>query len=255
MTASPSSVAEAGGESTVTVSTGGATFADDREIVLTLTGTATKGTDYTVGSETLTLTAGATSVETTVTALNDGVDEGNETIVVAAEGAQETITITDDDEADFTLTVSPDSIAEAGGVSTVTVSTGGVTFVDDREIALALTGTATKDADYTVASETLTLPAGETSSATTVTAVDDALAEGDETVTVSGRSGDLAVAPAAVTILDDDEPNRPPVFGGAGNGDGGGPGRRPGDVCADLGPPRPVRGGGAERDGQLRGSR
>ena len=205
VTASPSSVAEAGGESTVTVSTGGVTFADDREITLTLTGTATKGTDYTVGSETLTLTAGATSVETTVTALNDGVDEGNETIVVAAEGAQETITITDDDEADFTLTVSPDSIAEAGGVSTVTVSTGGVTFVDDREIALALTGTATKDADYTVASETLTLPAGETSSATTVTAVDDALAEGDEPVEIAASVDGASVGEAQTIVIADDD--------------------------------------------------
>ena len=40
-----------------------------------------------MGSETLTLAAGAMSVETTVTAVDDAVDEAAETIVVAAEGA------------------------------------------------------------------------------------------------------------------------------------------------------------------------
>ena len=159
--AAPTSIAEDGGATTVTVSTGGVTFADDRQIALTLTGTATKGTDYTVDSETLTLTAGETSVATMVTAVQDAVDEEDETIVITAEGAQETVTITDDDESMFTVIAAPTSIAEDGGATTVTVSTGGVTFADDRQIALTLTGTATKGTDYTVDSETLTLTAGD----------------------------------------------------------------------------------------------
>ena len=86
VTVNLTSIAEDGGETTVTVSTGGVTFAADRQITLTLTGTATKGTDYTVASEALTLTAGATSVTTTVTALQDVVDDDAETIVITAEG-------------------------------------------------------------------------------------------------------------------------------------------------------------------------
>ena len=135
VTVSSSSIAEAGGVSTVTVSTGGVTFTADRQIALALSGTATKGADYRVGLETLTLTSGETSVETTVTAEQDTVDEDGETIVVTAEGAEATVTITDDDEPSFAVTVSSSAIAEAEGASTVTVSTGGVTFVADREIS------------------------------------------------------------------------------------------------------------------------
>ena len=198
--AAPTSIAEDGGATTVTVSTGGVTFADDRQITLTLTGTATKGTDYTVDSETLTLTAGETSVATMVTALDDAVDEEDETIDITAEGAQTRVTITDDDESMFTVIAAPTSIAEDGGATTVTVSTGGVTFADDRQIALTLTGTATKGTDYTVDSETLTLTAGETSVATMVTAVDDAVDEEDETIDITAEG-----AQETVTITDDDE--------------------------------------------------
>ena len=55
--------------------------------------------DYTVGSETLTLTAGATSVTTTVMAVQDTLDDDAETIVITAEGAEATVTITDDVDA------------------------------------------------------------------------------------------------------------------------------------------------------------
>ena len=74
------------------------------------------------------------------------------------------------------VTVDPDTIAEADtGVSTVTVSTGGVSFPDDQTITLAFTdSTATLTDDYLVVAATLTLTAGTTSVTTTITAVDDA---------------------------------------------------------------------------------
>ena len=62
-------------------------------------------------------------------------------------GTAQTVTITDDDIAAWTVGVSPSSIAEDGGASTVTVSSSGVTFTEDRTITLALTGTATKTTD------------------------------------------------------------------------------------------------------------
>ena len=58
-----------------------------------------EASDYTVGSETLTLTAGATSVTTTVMAVQDTLDDDAETIVITAEGAEATVTITDDVDA------------------------------------------------------------------------------------------------------------------------------------------------------------
>ena len=104
LAASPAAIVEAGGSATVTVEiTNGVTFEEDQEIALAFAGTATKGTDYTVGLESLTLTAGESSVATTVTAVQDRVDDDAETILITAShgggaiGAEQTITIIDDD--------------------------------------------------------------------------------------------------------------------------------------------------------------
>ena len=109
----PSAIVEAGGNSTVTVRiTNGVTFAEDQKIALSFAGTAAKGTDYTVGLEMLTLTAGQISAVTTVTAMDDRVDDDNETILLTASygggtvGAEQTITITDDDASPVITTAS-----------------------------------------------------------------------------------------------------------------------------------------------------
>ena len=208
--ASPAGLAEAGGVSTVTVSAGGVTFPDTRAIALSLVGTATKDTDYIIAAASLALAAGDTEVSTTVTGVDDLVDEDDETVVVTAGlGAttlgSATVTIVDDDVPAWTVMVEPETIAEAGGVSTVTVSAGGVTFPDTRTVTLSLAGTATKDTDYTIAAASLTLAAGDTEVSTTVTGVDDLVDEDDETVVVTANHGASAVgSPATITILDDD---------------------------------------------------
>ena len=104
LAAPPAAIVEAGGSAMVTVEiTNGVTFAKDKEIALSFAGTATKSTDYTVALESLTLTAGQSSVATTVTALQDRVDDDAETILITAShgggmiGAEQTITIIDDD--------------------------------------------------------------------------------------------------------------------------------------------------------------
>ena len=109
----PSAIVEAAGNSTVTVRiTNGVTFAEDQKIALAFAGTAAKGTDYTVGLEMLTLTAGQISAVTTVTATDDRVDDDNETILLTAShgggtvGAEQTITITDDDASPVITTAS-----------------------------------------------------------------------------------------------------------------------------------------------------
>ena len=189
----PASIAEAAGTSTVTVSTGATSFATDQTISLTLGGTATETSDYTLGDSSLTLAAGATSVTTTVTAVQDTIDEPDETVIVsAANGAtaigSATVTITDDDDAPtLSIAVDPASIAEAAGTSTVTVSTGATSFATEQTISLTLGGTATETSDYTLGGTSLTLTAGATSVTTTVTAVQDTIDEPDETVIVTAR--------------------------------------------------------------------
>ena len=89
----PATVAENGGTSTVTVSTGtGSTYATAQTITLTLAGTATQGSDYTVGATTLVLPAGVGSataeVDTTITAVNDTAADPGETVIVSASARQ-----------------------------------------------------------------------------------------------------------------------------------------------------------------------
>ena len=204
-------MAEANGTARVSVSTGGVTFEYDREITLTFTGTATEGEDYTASAETLTLRAGESTVGATLTAVDDGVAEGNETISVTASMAEgevignPVVTIIDDDMAEFRVSVDRATMAEANGTARVSVSTGGVTFEYDREITLTFTGTATEGEDYTASAETLTLRAGESTVGATLTAVDDGVAEGNETisVTASMAEGEVIGNPV-VTIIDDD---------------------------------------------------
>ena len=126
------------------------------------------------------------------------------------------VTIEDDDKPDWTLTVEPDTIAEAGTeYSTVTVLTGGKTFATDQTITLLLAGTATETDDFTVtaAGTTLTAPyeitlaADETSVTATITAVDDAVDDDTETILVAAMLDDEPIGDQqTITITDDDEP-------------------------------------------------
>ena len=216
-----SSIAEAGGVATVTVSAAGGTFATDRTVDLSFGGTATEGTDYAVSSSQLLLLAGASSVTATVTAVPDDVAEGNETVAITGTVVSSasddgtvlgpvTVTIVDDDMATLALSVDQSSIAEAGGVATVTVSAAGGTFATDRTVDLSFGGTATEGTDYAVSSSQLLLLAGASSVTATVTAVPDDVAEGNETVAITGTvvssaSDDGTVlGPVTVTIVDDD---------------------------------------------------
>ena len=200
------SVAEAAGTSTVTVGTDtGSTFATAQTITLSLTGTATEGDDFSIGSKTLTLPAGsgtaAASIATTITAVQDRIDDDAETILIDADratgastsvdvGTRQTVTIADDDDAPvLSVSVNNASVAEAAGASTVTVGTDtGSTFATAQTITLSLTGTATEGDDFSIGSKTLTLPAGSgtaaASIATTITAVQDRIDDDAETIVV-----------------------------------------------------------------------
>lgn len=180
-------------------------------------GTAEQPGDYATASGTLTFEAGDTAKTVTVTTVDDTVVEaGGETFTLKLSspvnatlsgGASEltaTGTISDNDASDLTVELSADEIAEAGGQSTVTVKTGGVTYADDQTITLELGGTATETADYTVSAQTLTLTAGSDSVTATVTAEQDSLVEGSETVEIEAKHGTVTSAAQTLTILDDD---------------------------------------------------
>ena len=193
---------------------------------------------YTVGRDaTISIPAGATSNRSdlaAIRAVDNAIYEGSagRAVTVTARAANgggvgpvtgATLTLTDD-EAKPTATLAlsepdasrPDTIPENGGTTTVTAS---LSHASSAATTIAVQARAAAPAsadDFSLsANRTLTIAAGATTSAGTVTisANDDALAAPDKSVTVSGvASGGHGVAhpaPVALTIADDDDVLQP----------------------------------------------
>ena len=225
LTASPASVSEDAGstEVTVTAETDGDTFADDRTVTVTVGADgdgAESGSDYaTVSGFTITIAAGRSSGSAVLTLrpIDDTVIEGDEAVTVAGTSPglvvhDTEVTIVDDDYTEITLTANPASVAEDADATevTVTATTDGDTFADDRTVTVTVGADADgaeSGTDYaTVSGFTITITAGRSSgsAAFTLTPIDDTVIEGDEPITVSGTSKGLVVNGTRVTIVDDD---------------------------------------------------
>ena len=125
--------------------------------------------------------------------------------------AEFTVTVTDDETAAVTLTVAPDSVAEdvADPGTEVTV-TAELTLIrsDPTTVTVSVSaGTASASDFAAVTGFDIVIPAGQTTElgSFTLNPADDDVAEGDETVNITGTAGDLSVTSATVTIADDDE--------------------------------------------------
>ena len=231
LTVDPTSVAENANATSVTVT--GALNGGARTGPTTVTvsvgasaDTATEGADYTtVNDLTLTIGAGQTSgtATFTLTPADDTLGEGAEKVSVTgtttASGLavkRTELTLTDDEtlSTEVALTVDPTSVAENANATSVTV-TGALNGGARTEAATvtvsvgASTDSATEGTDYTTVNDlTLTISAGQTSGTATftLTPADDTLAEGGETVSVTGTTtaSGLSVSGTELTLADDD---------------------------------------------------
>ncbi|MDD3276347.1 MAG: Calx-beta domain-containing protein, partial [Kiritimatiellales bacterium] len=222
-----SSIAEASGVATVTA-TLSEIHTQSVTVNLAFSGTATLNTDYTPSATSIVIPAGSTSRTMTLTAMQDSLDEDNETIIVdissvvnATESGmqQQTVSITDDDPAPtVTLSLSNASISEAGGAATVRATLSSLSS-KTVTVNLAFSGTATRTNDYTAASS-IAIPAGSTINSITLKAVQDTLYEGDETLIVDISSElngtESGTQRVTVTITDDDPAMSVAPTGGAG---------------------------------------
>ncbi|NZD59371.1 VWA domain-containing protein, partial [Sphaerotilus montanus] len=189
----------------------------DVVVRLVYTGTATDGADY-VQTSSVTIPAGQSSTTFHLATVDDALAEGTETItvalgqisgggfeVIAGNPAQASVTtaLVDDSgpqapgggqppDAHDTVLVSltgPDTVLEGETASgyTVTLSQAART---DVQVTLSYSGTASGGADYTQVLS-VTVPAGQTSASFDLATLDDALAEGTESIVVAlgGISG------------------------------------------------------------------
>ena len=106
-----------------------------------------------------------------------------------------------------TLTVDQATIPEAGGVTTLT-ATVSATCRTPVTVDVGFTGSAVHPDDYTRSGTQIVIAPGETTGTITVTAVDDALPESNETVVVDivsvTNAEEAGTQQQTITIIDDD---------------------------------------------------
>ncbi|MFH2142084.1 MAG: hypothetical protein ABIJ97_06665, partial [Bacteroidota bacterium] len=198
------------GGGTVSLSGGGALTLN-----VAYAGSATNGTDYTnVTSFTIANTAQIGTFN--VAAITDFNLEGDETVITTISTAVagvtftddvETVTITDDEIVDLSVSTSP--IAENGGTVNFIATVNGNGLVEHSDVTVVMTwatGTADAATDYS-GEGNITISVGSPSGLITVTATNDILWEDDETIigTINSLTkGFIGTATASSTITDDE---------------------------------------------------
>ena len=217
----PASISENGGLSTVT-----ATLSHPSSQPTTVTVAAAAVSPAVAGdfslstATTLTVAAGATTSTGTVTVTGvdndtDAPDKSVEVTATLANGhgagtaSAATLTLTDDDAApDATLSLNPATVAENGGVATVSATLSRPSSAPSTVTVTAVSGS------YTVGSDaTIVIAAGDTTAASdtaTVAGVDDDVHQGSAgrsatvAATLANGHGAGTVTGAALTLTDDD---------------------------------------------------
>lgn len=202
----------------------------DTDVTLSLTGTATKGTSYGTGIDYKVSASAPGSVRIgkgkssgdasfTITPRQDGLTEGDETIVVGGTVTDltlnsVTINLADDDSASTSLTlhVNNKNLYETWGNTTVPVGAvlDGGSLDANLVVSLRLGGDAAGGGvDYTLGESLpqITIPAGKSDASANIKIdpVDDRVDEGTyETLTVGGTATDVDVNGVTLRINDND---------------------------------------------------
>jgi hypothetical protein len=193
----------------------------------TSNGTAAAGSDYVAASGTVIIPAGSTAATINIPINGDTAIEANETFTLTLSNQTNAafisnpvanVTIVNDD-ATVQFNNAAFSVNEGAGFATVTVTRAGdtsraatvlfsTTDTAGLQTCSVANGKASERCDYGTAVGRLDFAIGQTSRTFTIPIVDDAIVEGDETLTVNltGPAGALlgATGTATITITDND---------------------------------------------------
>ena len=181
---------------------------------LSYSGTAEDGSDFT-GSASVTLLSGTSELDLILSTIADDLYEGSENVTITIDAvsgdtviganAFASVTISDSDDAPVLTIATPAGNTVEGSAADFTVSA-----TTASSTAVTVNITASGDAgpeDYCNPSGQIIIPAGQTAATLSLVALDDAVQEGDEALTitisdVSIGSVDVAGASATATIED-----------------------------------------------------
>jgi hypothetical protein len=219
VTASSTTVPEAGPAVNFTISRAVAT-ASDLAVNYTLSGTATNGVEYTPLSGTATIPANSTSVDVTLSPLEDTIAELSETVILTLAAssnysvvipASATVSILDNEAPEVSFaSAAPKKLLESYASSKVThqlVRRGLLTSA--LTVNISYTGSATRGADFN-APATVTIGAGAATANLVLTPINDQAYEGNEIATADIAAGTGygigTAASISATVIDDDPP-------------------------------------------------
>ncbi|WP_160114217.1 Calx-beta domain-containing protein [Aquimarina sp. AU119] len=194
-------------------------FSTPVTVNLSVTGTATSGTDFTALGTTFIFPANTNSATINVPVIADNLVESNETVIVTLTGTNNgivtigsadnaTVTITDDDVALLSITATTQ--AEEGTTNGVyTVSTTNE-FSTPVMVTISTMGTAISGTDYDDLGSSFMFPANTSSMTIPLSVIDDNIVELDETVILTMTNTNNTSATigttdeATITITDPD---------------------------------------------------
>ena len=191
-------ISENGGTATATVTRNTEPLAD-----LTVNLTSNDLGEATVPTSVV-IPTGQNSVSFQITGVDDSLADGTQTVTITGTAAgfadgTDTIDVSDDEGvAGVSVSIADASISENGGTTTGTVTRNTLTTND-----LTVTLTTDDSGEATVPASVVIL-AGQTSATFTITAVDDALVDGSQTVVITAAATGLASGTGSVQVTDDE---------------------------------------------------
>lgn len=160
-----------------------------------VSGTASAGGDYEALSGRVTIPAGSSSAIVSLVPRDDGVVEGDETVVVqvgdspvynASAPGRAVITLQDDESPIVTVEATVDETTEGGESGVFTLRRTG-SLGSRLVVHYTLGGSAIHQADYVASGDQIEIPAGQMQANIQVLPIDDAYREDDETIAIEIR--------------------------------------------------------------------
>ncbi len=215
-----SPIAEMGGTGTVTATLSAAS-GFPTTVNLGYSGTAIPTTQYTTSGNSITIPAGQTTGNVTITGASDSKFGPNVTVVTTITSATNATvngtqsvsqTITEgDNQPTVSLATMSSPFSENGGTASIVANLSAVS-AQATTVNLTLGGTAVSGTNYNIASTTITIPAGSLSGSVSVTGINDNEFSNGYTVvaTIATASGAMPNGVTSVT-LKETEASPPPT--------------------------------------------
>ena len=173
---------------------------------------------------TITIPANQASVTFDIDAVDDMLADGTQTVTVTASGSGYVdgvgnIDVTDDDVPTLVLAIAAASIVETGGAGAATAT---ITRIDQDLTSELVVSLSSSDSGEAAVPATVTIPANQASATFNIDAVDDTLADGSQTVTVTASVTGYVDGVGTIDVTDNEVPTLTVVIAAASIGEADG---------------------------------